>query len=69
MKEELRIRVEVVEMAYEIEAGPFGGAGDSKQGMRGGRSRNLFSKNNNLSKEAFTPSRKPPCVHCGGTME
>lgn len=62
LKEEVRIRVDAVEMAHGIEAEPRGGARD------GGnfRNRTLFSDNSGFSKDTPVPTAKPPCVHCGG---
>lgn len=62
LKEEVRIRVDAVEMAHGIEAEPRGGARD------GGnfRNRTLFSDNSGFSKDTPVPTAKPPCVRCGG---
>ena len=67
LKEEVRIRVEAVEMAHGIKAETVGTAMDSgKHVDKGGRTRNLFSVGNHLGKEPAVPTRKPPCVYCGG---
>ena len=66
-KEEVRIRVEAVEMAHGIEAETVGAATDSvKHVDKGGRIRNLFSEGNHFGKEPVVPTSKPPCVYCGG---
>ena len=67
LKEEVRIRVEAVEMAHGIEAKTVGAAGNGgKHGDKGGRVRNFFSEGGNFSKETAVPTSKPPCVYCGG---
>ena len=67
LKEEVRIRVEAVEMAHGIEAETVGAAMDSvKHVDKGGRIRNLFSEGNHFGKEPVVPTSKPPCVYCGG---
>ena len=67
LKEEVRIRVEAVEMAHGIEAETVGTAMDSvKHVDKGGRIRNLFSEGNHFGKEPVVPTSKPPCVYCGG---
>ena len=63
LKEEVRIRVEAVEMAHGIEAEAAGNGG--KHGDKGGRVRNFFSEGGNFSKETAVPTSKPPCVYCG----
>ena len=66
LKEEVRIRVEAVEMAHGIEAKTVGAAVDSgKHVDRGGRIRNLFSEGHNFGKEPAVPTSRPPCVYCG----
>ena len=48
LKEEVRVRVEAVEMAHGIEAEPVGGAADGgKHGGRGRGSRRFFGENSN----------------------
>ena len=67
LKEEVRIRVEAVEMAHGIEAETVGAAMDSvKHVDKGGRIRNLFCEGNHFGKEPAVPTGKPPCVYCGG---
>ncbi|PFX19092.1 hypothetical protein AWC38_SpisGene16530 [Stylophora pistillata] len=65
--EEVRIRVEAVEMLNGIETETVGAAMDSgKQVDKGGRIRNIFSEGNRFGKEPAVPRSKPPCVYCGG---
>ena len=55
LKEEVRVRVEAVEMAHGIEAEPVGGAADGgKHGHRGRGMRSFFGENSNFGKK--TPS-------------
>jgi len=67
LKEEVRIRVEAVEMAHGVEAKTVWAAVDSgKHVVKGSRIRNFFSEGNNFGKEPAVPTSKPPCVYCGG---
>ena len=67
LKEEVRIRVEAIELAHGIEAQIVGATKDcSKHSDKGGRSRNLFSKGSNFGRVTAVPTSKPPCVYCGG---
>ena len=67
LKEEVRIRVEAVEMAHGIAAEPAEVARASvKRVKRGGGSRTLFSTDNDQRREILGPTTKPPCVYCGG---
>ena len=67
LKEEVRIRVEAVEMAHGIAAEPVEVARASgKRVERGGGSRTLFSTDNEQRRETLGPTPKPPCVYCGG---
>ena len=69
LKEEVRIRVEAVEMAHAIEAETVGVAMDSgKQVDKGVRIKNLSSEGKNFGKEPVVPTSKPPCVFCGGNQ-
>ena len=66
LKEEVRIRVEAVEMAPGIAAEPVEVARASgKRVERGGGSRTLFSTDNNQRSETLGPTPKPPCVYRG----
>ena len=67
LKEEVRIRVEAVQIAQGIAAEPAEVAGASvKRVKRGGGSGTLFSTDNDQLRETLEPTTKPPCVHCGG---
>ena len=67
LKEEVRIRVEAVEMAHGIAAESAEVARASvKRVERGGGSRTLFSTDNDQRRETLGPTTKPPCVCCGG---
>ena len=67
LKEEVRVRVEAVEMAHGIEAEPVGGAaGGGKHGDRGHGSRSFFGENSNFGKETPFLRSKPPCAYCKG---
>ena len=67
LKEEVRVRVEAVEMAHGIEAEPVGGAADGgKHGDRGRGSRSFFGENSNFGKETPFLRSKPPCAYCIG---
>ena len=67
LKEEVRIRVEAVEMAHRIAAEPAEVARASvKRVERGGGSRTLFSMDNDQRRKTLGPTTKPPCVYCGG---
>lgn len=66
LKEEVRIRVEAVEMAHGIEAEPAEEVRTNwKRVERGGGSRALFSEGSDQSRETPGPTTKPPCVYCG----
>ena len=67
LKEEVRIRVEAVEMAHGIATEPAEVARASlKRGERGGGSRTLSSTDNDQRRETLGPTTKPPCVYCEG---
>ena len=67
LKEEVRIRVEAVEMAHGIAAEPAEVARASvKRVERSGGSRILFSTGNDQRRETLGPTTKPPCVYCLG---
>ena len=67
LKEEVRIRVEAVEMAHGIAAEPVEVARASGKSVeRAGGSRTLFSTDNEQRRETLEPTPKPPCVYCGG---